>query len=482
MRSLSRLFLAGAAVATWLSCPPCQAADSGAITVTPRETDELLANPGMGWETFHTTSKQDKNLPKWLPSTVHYARWGWGELEPRPGRIAYELLDRTLRDSRESGQKLAFRVMCCSTSPGRPYHPNWIKEVGGRELICDYQGTASLPIPDLDDPAVLQRHLAFIKRLGERYDGHPDIDHVDLGSVGWWGEWHLSGSRACKMPAMETRTKIVDAYLAAFPKTPLLMLIGGGECLTYATERGAGWRADCLGDMGGFSRRWCHMRQAYPTMYRESKLDAVWQKAPVAWETCWDMRKWVEEGWPLRHIFNYALALHASYLNNKSAPLPEGDDVRPEIERFVRRLGYRLVLKEFSHPAEAKAGASLEMLMKWQNTGSAPCYRPYRVAYRLTGPGASQTVLAGGLTVNRFMPGSVEVFSDEFLKSAPDLPPGEVSEVRDAVTLPADLPAGEYALAIAVVGEKTETPVVRLAIQGRAEDGWYPLSRVRVGR
>ena len=69
--------------------------------------------------------------------------------------------------------------------------------------------------------SVLGRHLDFIKRLGERYDGHPDIDHVDLGSVGWWGEWHLSGSKNCKLPTLENRKKIVDAYLAAFKKTPL---------------------------------------------------------------------------------------------------------------------------------------------------------------------------------------------------------------------------------------------------------------------
>ena len=57
------------------------------------------------------------------------------------------------------------------------------------------------------------------------------------------------------------------------------------------------------------------------------------------------MRKWVDEGWSLRFIFNYALALHGSFINNKSAPLPEGENVRLEVERFLRRLGYRLVLK-----------------------------------------------------------------------------------------------------------------------------------------
>lgn len=33
------------------------------VVVTPEETDEILANPGMGWQTFHPTPTQGKNLP-----------------------------------------------------------------------------------------------------------------------------------------------------------------------------------------------------------------------------------------------------------------------------------------------------------------------------------------------------------------------------------------------------------------------------------
>ncbi len=186
------------------------------------------------------------------------------------------------------------------------------------------------------------------------------------------------------MPSFENRTKVIDAYLATFKKTPLLMLLDDDPCLKYATQNGAGWRADCLGDMGGFSKNWYHMRDSYPISLKERGIQDVWKSAPVAWETCWDMRKWVNEGWSLRYIFNYALALHASYINNKSAPLPSGDNVRPELERFLRRLGYRLVLTELKHPSSTKPGAKLDLLMKWQNVGSAPCYKPYRLAYRLS--------------------------------------------------------------------------------------------------
>jgi hypothetical protein len=46
------------------------AEDTEWVRVVPKDTDEILANPGMGWETFHHTAKQDKNLPSWIPSTV----------------------------------------------------------------------------------------------------------------------------------------------------------------------------------------------------------------------------------------------------------------------------------------------------------------------------------------------------------------------------------------------------------------------------
>ena len=459
-----------------------RAMSSRLVTVRPEETHQLLANPGMGWQTFHRTRNKDKSLPSWIPSTIHYARWGWGTLEPKPGQIDYAFLDNILKETRESGQKLAFRVMCCSTTPSRPYHPAWLKDIGGKILETKRGKGALVRVPDLDDPAILERHLDFIKRLGERYDGHRDIDHVDLGSVGWWGEWHMSGASGARMPTPANRKKIVDEYLKAFQKTPLLMLIGGGEWLTYATKHGTGWRADCLGDMGGFSKTWCHMRKGYPTWIKQAAVHDAWKTAPVAWESCWDMRRWVKENWPLRFIFNYALAVHGSYLNNKSAPLPEGESIRPEIERFLRRLGYRLVLKELSHPAKASAGGKLALAMKWQNVGSAPCYRPYRLAYRLASGGGTQKIVASKVAVNKWLPGSVELFTKKFFDGGWELPKGEIAEVADTIPLPADMPAGVYRLSLTVVGEASAEPVIRLGIKGRTEDGWYPLSEIEVTR
>jgi hypothetical protein len=332
----------------------------------------------------------------------------------------------------------------------------------------------------MDDPIVLERHLDFIKRLGERYDGHPDLDHLDLGSVGWWGEWHLSGSKTCQLPALTNRMKVVNTYLAAFKKTPLLMLIGAKECLTYATQHGAGWRADSLGDLGSFSPTWNHMLNAYPSLIKEAKVQEAWKNGPIAFEPPAEVREFVQKGWPLRWIFNYGLALHGSSFSGKSGRLPDDELFRQELERFLRRLGYRLVLRELRHPAQAQPGTKPELAMQWQNVGSAPCYKPYRLAYRLASGSGYQKTFVSDVAVNRWLPGSVELFTEDFFKEPRDLPPGEIATVRDTIALPQDLPPGAYTFSVAVVDGEMAKPVIKLGIKGRAEDGWYPLSDIQV--
>ena len=118
--------------------------------------------------------------------------------------------------------------------------------------------------------------------------------------------------------------------------------------------------------------------------------------------------------------------------------------------------------------------------MNWQNVGSAPCYRPYPVAYRLSNEQGYAKTLVGTVTADQWMPGSVSLFTEEFLKEPPDLPPGPIVETADSVTLPDDIPPGEYHLAIGIVGEQTAEPVVKLAIEGRDKDGWYPLGTLTI--
>lgn len=465
------------------------AADESRVTVRPRQTDELLANPGIGWTTFNRTSRADKNLPDGIPSTIAYTRWSWRQLEPRPGQIDEPLIAATLRDCRAAGQKLSLRVKCCNPVKERPDHPAWLEADAGQVLLVDYDGSGpEIAIPDMDHPIVLRRHLDFIRRLGDAYDGHPDIETIDIGSIGWWGEWHFSRSTRAKLPTLENRRKVLDAYLAAFRKTPLIMLIGAGEMTRHAIGHGTGWRADSLGDLGSFSASWNHMQRLYPAAIRDNHMEQAWKSGPIAFEPPRNVSEFVERGWPIRGIFNYALALHGSSFNGKSAALPDDPALRGELERFLRRLGYRYVLEEFSYPARAAPGGRIELSMRWRNIGSAPCYRPYRLAYRLGHASGSNRIFVGPRTARELPPGSIPdfveslttVYAKDFGQGPPDLPPGPAVGMEESLSLPADMPAGDYTLSVGIVGEQDETPAIRLGIAGRDEQGWYPLGTITV--
>lgn len=430
------------------------------IKVEPKESDELFANPGMGWQTFHRFADEDKAL-EGLPSSSAYFRFYWREIEPAEGQIDFARFDALLAHAKKAGQKLAFRIMCAGTNQDDLYVPQWLKDKGCKGFEYQYQNRGPKHwVPDMDDPFFQQAHFRLIEELGKRYDGHPDLDLVDIGSVGLWGEWHMSGTGVA-LPRPETRRAIVDAWRRAFPRTPKVMLIGDEDCLRYAAHNGCGWRADCLGDMGGFSKTWNHMEHFYRQQLQKTDANDAWKTAPVAFESCWDMRKWKEEGWDIRFIFDYALDLHASYLNNKSATIPEG--TRGEIERFLRKIGYRLVLRRMEHTATAVPGSSFPVEMEWDNVGVAPPYRDDRLALRLTplsGGSKESQVVVSTTSIQNWLPGK--------------------REVTESFALPGSLREGRYALALALVHPRTREPEIRLGIEGRAPDGWYPLSQVEV--
>jgi len=434
------------------------------VRVEPKEIDVLLANPSMGWQTFHRTADRDPAL-EGLPSSVAYYRFYWKDVEPEPGKPDFEKFDSLLAQCRAAGQKLAFRIMVAGTGRGNIHSPLWLKEMGvpGYDYTYRVKGP-TVWTPDLDDPTVLKFHLRTISQLGERYDGHPDVCLMDIGSVGLWGEWHFSSAKRVDtgdrvpMPKPEIRKRIIDTYRQAFNKTPLAMLIGDTIGMKHATSNGAGWRADCLGDMGGFSPTWNHMKY-YPEQLERCNALEAWKRGPVAFESCWDMRRWAAEEWDIDFIFNWALQVHVSYMNNKSAPLPEG--VRDKVENFIRKMGYRFVLRSLEHPAQVAPGGGFPVQMTWENVGVAPCYADYAVALALADESGKR------------------VWTHTSKESIRSWLPGP-ADLKETAALPADLAAGPYALQVGIVEPATGQPVIKLAIEGRQDDGWYPVSKVTV--
>lgn len=430
--------------------------------VRPIETHDILVNPGMGIQTFQRYNgdslnpgvtwseegpvgplKTEEKKPDFPGSSVAYVRWHWATLEPAQGKVRWEIIDLALAEARRHGQRLAIRLM-----PYDPKHPlpKWYRESGARRANSN---DGNIWEPDFSDPLYFKYWSALINEAGRRYDGHPDLESVDISTVGYWGEGWSS-----YMPEFPVQKKLIDIYFKAFHKTQLLMNFDEPEALVYGTSHGAGWRFDCLGDMKEHEPE---MLDQYPEEIAETGIQDVWRSAPVSMETCGVPESWLRNGWDAHYILSEALRWHVSTINVKSSAIPQlwGK----EFEDLERRMGYRFVLRRGEWRTQARAGEALHLKTWWVNEGVAPVYRPFVLAFRLSSPNQSR-VIRTDTDMRKWIPGDA-VF-------------------EDPVFVPSDLPAGEYQISVALLDPVTFSPAIQLAIEGRGRDGWYSLGKIRV--
>ncbi len=435
------------------------------VIARPAEIPDVLINPGMGIQTFQRYNGDALNpglawseegpagalpspdrKPDFPPSSVAYCRWHWATLEPEHGKIRWEIIDTALAQARAHGQKLAIRLM-----PYDPLHPlpEWYRKSGARRANSDGSKDGKVWHPDFSDALYLKYWGELVAAAGKRYDGNPDLDSVDISSVGYWGEgW------SDYMPAFAFQKALIDIYFQAFPRTLPLMNFDEPEALSYGTSRGAGWRFDCLGDL---RQPWSHMLDFYPEQIARTGIRDVWRHAPVSMETCGVPAEWKKHGWDVHYILNEALRWHVSTLNVKSNALPE--EWKPEFEEFQKKMGYRFALRRAEWESTARAGGMMPFSSWWVNEGVAPVYQSYVLAFELRSS-KTHRVIRTGADVRKWLPGDA-VF-------------------EQSLFIPVDLPAGEYELRVALLDPRTLRPAIRLAIQGRGEGGWYSLGKLGV--
>ena len=424
------------------------------VTVHPREIDDVLDNPGMGFADFHFGFGHPPKADEYPHTTVAYFRWPWAELEPAEGQYNFALVDGIIAQAKAKGETLAIRIV----SEYKTGTPQWLLDKGVGS-VKESDGI----FPDYNNPIFLDYHERLIRAFGDRYGRSLDIDHVDIGSVGCWGEWNTAccgGVEAqCKayFPTEANQLAITDWYLTYFAGTPLVMLHGGQ--LKYATSRGAGWRADCFGDYGYFSPDWNHMEHGYAPVLEEPAVADAWKRGPVQMEVCGYIHEWHERGFDLDRILEKGLEWHVSVLNAKSKPVPAA--WRPRFNEFLKKIGYRFVLRELTHPATSGAGESFVIQSRWDNKGVAPIYHAWPLAYRLRS-GTDRVVAqwVSSADLKQWLPGP--------------------SRAEDRVVVPAGVPAGSYTLDVAILAEDARSAVVELAIEGKRADRWYAVSQLEI--
>ena len=496
---LSLKFLAVSSVCFFLSFGAyAQTEPPTKVTVYPKEIYDVLNNPGIGFTTFQRFNGDELNQGRgWtegLPieyqdfngdltnknhpqTTIAYFRVNWKFLEPEMRQYNWPMIDKALRTAAERGQTLMLRVSPYELSADKDV-PDWYRKMAGPEKPTI--GGKNWRI-DPEDPRYLEYFGGFIKAFGQRYDGHPDLESVDISFIGPWGEG--SGTH---LMSDKTRIGLINAYLDNFKKTPLHFQPLNGDApdpglLVKGTDIAASWidgrnngtgpqmryvgyRLDCLGDMSTSMWReqgWSHMRDIYPRDIAKSGLGDAWKKTPITMEICGTFLTWLErhqlDEEVVEWIFNEGLKWHLSSFNAKSSPVPEVWS--PMVDKWLNRMGYRFVVRKFEYPSYVHRQGQLPFTSLWENIGVAPIYKDYKFAVRLRNE-QKTLILPTGADMRDWLPGDIQY--DENLY------------------IPFDVPLGKYRLEIAVVSPVSFEPRVKLAIEGKTDDGWYSIGEIEV--
>ncbi|MBX3240339.1 MAG: DUF4832 domain-containing protein [Chitinophagaceae bacterium] len=466
------------------------------IRVRPKEIKDVLNNPGIGFTTFQRFNGDTLNAGyRWTEgypieyqkfngdltnkgypqTTIAYFRVDWAFVEPAPLKYNWEMIDKALLTAAERGQTLMLRI--APYEQGEQDVPGWYRKMVGSsaKVLSDKWRV------DPEDPRYLQYFGGLIRALGQRYDGHPYLESVDISFVGYWGEG--DGSH---LLTDQTRIALINCYLDNFKKTVLTFQPLNGDApdpgvLVKGTRieaswpdgtnngvgpqmRPVGYRCDCLGDITTEiwkEKQWSHMADIYPKDIVKSGMSEVWKKRPVTMEICYTFLQWLHrfkyDEKTIEFIFNEALKWHISSFNAKSSAVPEV--WRPLVDKWLTKMGYRFVLRKLEYPSVVKRNAAFAFNSLWENVGVAPVYREYSLMVRLQNE--RKTIL-------------IPVAADLLTWL-----PGDIVH-EENLFIPFDAAIGNYQLDIAIVSPVSYQPAVKLAIEGIQKDGWYNMGSITI--
>ncbi len=452
------------------------------LKARPRELSvPLLSNPHKGCATFQRFNGDalypDRHwseegptvfppaaaavVPGYLPSTVAYCRWFWDVLEPADGRLEFGMVESALAMARARGQSLQVRLMPFGAHR-QPQLPAWYVAAHPTS-VSDVQGKDQpFMAPAYDGPEYLDRWGRVIAEFGRRFDGHPDLESVDIAFIGPWGE-------GAGDPAAETVDRFVDLYVRSHPRTTLLANTDGAQ-FAAGIRRGTGWRCDCFGDLrrrqvpGGPAPHltWNHTFDFYPQAVIRAGAADAWRRAPVTLETCatpltWKT-EWFTEPGDLELVLAQGLKFHASVFMPKSVLIPP--EYMGPLASFCDRLGYRFVPRQLRWAESVARGADLPVEGWIENTGVAPLYRPYRLALRLRWGSGGSAILPLAADPRAWLPGD--------------------ALVDERVRLPAVVPAGTAELSLGLLPMDGDAPAIRFAVEDSDAAGWVPMGPLRV--
>lgn len=297
-------------------------------------------------------------------------------------------LEKLLDDIASRGNQTVFRVFL--EYPGKK---NCIPKflIDGGLTVHKYKNTNTAPFPPQDvetpnyeDENLRKAMVSFVAAMGKKYDGDPRIGYITAGLLGTWGEWHTY-PRDDLWASKQVQTEILDAYEAAFKKTPILLRYPAGKKEYHhapTVGRAFGYHDDSFChatlDTGKKADSWF-----FEASMKRGKMTDVWKKHPIGgeirpetWGCCFDENPCVPKG---QEFAKCRDQLHVAWLMDTGMFREKAKKER--YDRAITEVGKMGYDFHVSAYAASLIKGQLDVSIKVSNRGIAPFYHPSWCVY-----------------------------------------------------------------------------------------------------
>ncbi len=355
---------------------------------------------------------------KGFPHSLEFNYLSLASMMTGPTNFNWTPMEQLLDGIAARGCQSVFRIYM--EYPRKPSGvPDYLVQAGVKIRAWTNTNTQPFPpaldhTPDYEDPRLRGALTNFIAALGARYDGDPRIGFITAGLLGTWGEWHCYPHTEW-FASKTVQAEVMDAYEAAFKKTPVLLRYPAGENdFAHAPngQRKLGYHDDSFAwatlDTGRKQDDWFYLaalRKAGP-----AAMDR-WKTAPIGGEIrpeLWPCL-WKKEGCTKGQAFAQCVReTHATWLMDTSTSSPLAPDERERALAAARSLGYEL------HVVQATAalkGRALEVSVTITNRGVAPFYAGWPVRLMAVSSAGSELVAELPFALNTLLPSAADTQS-----------------------------------------------------------------------
>lgn len=357
----------------------------------------ILRNPHKGWywhyidngyyrDKYRAEHDPSDHLER-FPGLNHlYLRFDWGDIEKEKGVYDWSYIDQIMEEWSKYDYRFSMRFVAYEAG-GTPFAtPEYVYKEGARGYALP-DGKLE---PDYSDPIFLENLERFLEEAGRRFNGHPLIEMVDIGTFGTWGEGHTLFGSNIIYPA-EVMKKHIDLSRKYFPDTFLLLNDDhinfrwpkGKEqnldLIDYAVSRGLGLQDDSICVYG------YNFNCGYNTMRTPWLFDRFYENAPLSLEFEHYSKVAPEHfkgGFPFLDAMR---RIKCTYAGFHGYPVPWLEREPYLTEYAANRLGYWYFLDGAEVSDSMTAGGPNKIVLYVENRGFSKAYYKFTLKVKLEG-------------------------------------------------------------------------------------------------